>query len=345
MFKIGLFSKLVQVPIHTLRYYDQIGLLKPNEVDPFSGYRYYSASQIPLLHRIVALRGLGFSLEEIHTALEENVTADAMSRMLRLRHTQINQELAEAQNRLLDVERRLQQIEHEHEISRYDVIVKQMEPQLIALVRATVPNHAMVGLLFSELYQALGEQANAALGAKGIEPGQSMVLWYDAEYKTYNVDGAAALVLRHRVPDQGNMEVVELPACTMATTIHHGSYDTLHKAHEALLLWIDSNGYEIVGPEREVYLYNTQPVRRDDPSYITEIQYTVEPARVETKHKPKGKQLKGIMERDEIVPIPEKRVKFFGTTGKMLLPCPATLAEILNGVQENHTQIAHGARP
>jgi DNA-binding transcriptional MerR regulator/predicted transcriptional regulator YdeE/alkylated DNA nucleotide flippase Atl1 len=334
MFKIGVFSKLVQVPIHTLRYYDQIGLLKPNKVDPFTGYRYYSASQIALLHRIVALRGLGFSLEEIHTALEENVTAEAMSRMLRLRYTQINHELREAHNRLLDVERRLQQIEHEHEVSRYDVIVKQVEPQLVALVRATVPNHAMIGLLFSEVYQALGKQVNTALGPQGVEPGQSMVLWYDTEYKTYNVDGAAAFVLRHRVPDKGNMEVVELPACTMATTIHHGSYDTIHEAHEALLLWIDSNGYQIVGPEREVYLYNTQPVRRDDPSYITEVQYTVEPARAEKAPKPKGKQLTGVMEADEIVPIPEKRVKFFGTTGKMLLPSPATLAAILNRIQE-----------
>src|SRR6185369_7341730 len=88
------------------------------------------------------------------------------------------------------------------------------------------------------------------------------------------------------------------------------------------------------GPDREVYLYNSQPVRRDDPSYITEVQYTVEPKRAETAPKAKGKQLTGVMEADEIVPIPEKRVKFFGTTGKMLLPSPATLAVILNRIQE-----------
>jgi DNA-binding transcriptional MerR regulator len=44
MLKIGEFSKLAQVPVPTLRYYDQVGLLQPVEVDRLTGYRYYSAS-------------------------------------------------------------------------------------------------------------------------------------------------------------------------------------------------------------------------------------------------------------------------------------------------------------
>jgi effector-binding domain-containing protein len=74
------------------------------------------------------------------------------------------------------------------------------------------------------------------------------------------------------------MHVHELSAVTMAATIHHGSYNTIGEAHEAVLKWIEANGYRIVGPDREVYLYNTMPIRRDDPSYITEIQYPVEKA-------------------------------------------------------------------
>ena len=67
MLKIGEFSKLVQVPVPTLRYYDQVGLLKPVEVDRFTGYRYYSASQLPRLNRI----RLGFSLEQIAVVLAD----------------------------------------------------------------------------------------------------------------------------------------------------------------------------------------------------------------------------------------------------------------------------------
>src|SRR5215468_3482043 len=97
MFKIGEFSKMVQVPVPTLRYYDQMGLLKPVEVDRFTGYRYYSASQLPRLHRILALRGLGFSLEQIGAVLDEGLSVEQIRGMLRLRHAQISQQLAEVQ--------------------------------------------------------------------------------------------------------------------------------------------------------------------------------------------------------------------------------------------------------
>src|SRR5215475_2195954 len=130
MIKIGEFSKLVQVPVPTLRYYDQLGLLKPVEVDRLTGYRYYSASQLPRLHRILALKGLGFSLEQIGAVLDEGLTAEQMRGMLRLRHAQISQQLAEVQSQLVEVEMRLRQIEREATTPAYDVILKQVEPQL-----------------------------------------------------------------------------------------------------------------------------------------------------------------------------------------------------------------------
>src|SRR5215213_8051419 len=132
MIKIGEFSKLVQVPVPTLRYYDQVGLLKPIAVDRFTGYRYYSASQLPRLHRILALKGLGFSLEQIAEVLVEGLTLEQMRGMLRLRHAQISQQLADMQSQLLDVEGRLEQIESEEQLSTYDVLLKHVEPQWVA---------------------------------------------------------------------------------------------------------------------------------------------------------------------------------------------------------------------
>ena len=89
MLKIGEFSRLAQVPVPTLRYYDQVGLLKPVAVDRATGYRSYSASQLPRLHRILALKGLGFSLEQIAALLGEDLSPEQMRGMLRLRHAQI----------------------------------------------------------------------------------------------------------------------------------------------------------------------------------------------------------------------------------------------------------------
>jgi DNA-binding transcriptional MerR regulator/predicted transcriptional regulator YdeE len=276
--KIGEFSKLVQVTVPTLRYYDQVGLLKPVRVDPFTGYRYYSASQLPRLHRILALKGLGFSLEQIGKALDDGLTLEEMRGMLRLRHAQISQQLAEVQSQMLEVEARLQQIEREEQLSTYDVILKQVDPLLVALVRSILPRHSASGSLFPEVYDAIVPHVAEALGPHPGQGGQTMVLWYDTEFKENEVDGAAAFILRCRVPEKGRMKVEELPASLMAATIHHGSYNTIGQAHEAILKWVEANGYRIVGPDREVYLYNAAPIRQDDPSYVTELQYPVEKA-------------------------------------------------------------------
>ena len=278
MIKIGEFSKLVHVPVPTLRYYDQVGLLKPVEVDRFSGYRFYSASQLPRLHRILALKGLGFSLEQIGLVLAEGLSPEQMRGMLRLRHAQIRDELAGMQNQLVEVEVRLQQIEREDLLSAYDVILKQVDPQLVASVRAILPSHSSSGSLFVEVYDAIGVHVCEALGPHPGEGGQTLVLWYDNEFKERDVDGAAAFILRCLVPESGRMHVHELPAATMAATVHHGSYNTIGNAHEAVLKWVEANRYRIVGPDREIYLYNTMPINLDNPSYVTEIQYPVEKA-------------------------------------------------------------------
>ncbi len=73
MFKIGEFSKLSQVTVKTLRYYDEIGLLKPAEVDRFTSYRYYSVDQLPRLNRILALKDLGLSLDQVAHLLDGNL--------------------------------------------------------------------------------------------------------------------------------------------------------------------------------------------------------------------------------------------------------------------------------
>jgi DNA-binding transcriptional MerR regulator/predicted transcriptional regulator YdeE len=278
MIKIGEFSKLVQVPVATLRYYDQVGLLKPVAIDQWSGYRFYSASQLPRLHRILALKGLGFSLEQIGAVLDEGLTPEQIRGMLRLRHAQISQQLADAQIQLREVEVRLDQIEREDQLPRYDVMLKHVQPTLVASVRAILPGHSDSGSLFGEVYDAIEPHVAAALGPHPGQGGQTMVLWYDTEFKEREVDGAAAFILRCPVPERGRMRVHELPAATMAATVHHGPYATLGQAHEAILTWIEANGYRIAGPDREVYLYNAMPIRLDDPSYVTEVQYPVEKA-------------------------------------------------------------------
>src|SRR5262250_563113 len=104
MIRIGDFSKLSRVSIKALRYYDEMGLLKPAHVDRFTSYRYYEFHQLSRLYRILALKDLGFSLEEIGRLLEGNLSTEQMRGMVRLRQAEIRQRVVEDRGRLERVE-------------------------------------------------------------------------------------------------------------------------------------------------------------------------------------------------------------------------------------------------
>jgi DNA-binding transcriptional MerR regulator len=106
MFKIGDFSKLSRVSVKTLRYYDEVGLLKPIQIDRFTGYRFYSVDQLPRLNRILALKDLGFSLEQIGRLLDEELPPSELRGMLRLKQGELQQQVDEQQSRLARVEAR-----------------------------------------------------------------------------------------------------------------------------------------------------------------------------------------------------------------------------------------------
>ncbi len=266
MLKIGDFSKLTQVPVKTLRYYDEMGLLDPHLVDASTGYRYYSANQLPKLHRILALRDLGFSLEQIGKLVKDGVTADELRGMLKLRQSEQEDRVREEQDRLARLQARLRLIEQEGIMTK-EVVLKEIAPQWIASVRSTIPAYPAVGMLYGELYGMVGP---AALG------GLPVALWHDPEYKERDVDAEAGVYLKHSIPAQGRVKVYELPPVNAASIMHQGAYNRLSESYDAVLRWVEANGYRVAGPIRELYLHTSQPVRQDDESYVTEIQVPVE---------------------------------------------------------------------
>ena len=102
MFKIGEFSKLGQVSVRMLRHYDQMGLLKPGHTDKWTGYRYYTLEQLARLNRIVALNGLGLTLQQIGDLLakDDQLPVERLRGMLMLRRAEIERELQEKQFQL-----------------------------------------------------------------------------------------------------------------------------------------------------------------------------------------------------------------------------------------------------
>lgn len=275
MFKIGEFARLTRVPLKTLHYYDDIDLFKPESVDVFTGYRYYSFDQLPRLNRILALKGLGFSLEQIRKLLDSNVSTDELRGMLRLRRAQLEQQVEDVQDMLTQVEIRLKQIELEGNVPQIDVLIKAVEPLTIAGAREVVPDPA----LMRERCIAL-DKATCKLieSAKLKTDGTSFALYYSADEKGIDVEMAYAVDAPAKTPSaQGNAAVHELPAATVAYAVYKGSYDDFGAVGQlsgAIAKWAEENGYRITGAVREWYL--RPPRGPADLNAVMEIQYPVE---------------------------------------------------------------------
>jgi effector-binding domain-containing protein len=272
MIRIGDFSKLSRVSVKTLRFYDEMGLLKPVEVDRFSGYRYYEYGQLACLNRILALKDLGFALEEIRKLLESDLPAEQLRGMLKLREAESRQRVQEEAERLMRIEARLRQIEQEDVMSKYDVVIKKIEPLKVASLRGVVPTPPEQGVLWRELEGYL-----AMHRVRGIGP--CLSLYHDDEYREQDWDIEVCAPIAEDVPPSKRIAVQVLPSmAAMACTIHEGPFVTIGEAYDAVMRWVDENGYQIIGPVREVYLKEAEHGSQTDPGTVTEIQVPVEKA-------------------------------------------------------------------
>jgi DNA-binding transcriptional MerR regulator len=264
MFKIGEFSRFSQVTVKTLRYYDEIGLLKPAEVDRFTGYRYYSAQQLPRLNRILALKDLGLSLEQVGALLEGELSPDQIRGMLRLKQVELEEQLETEQARLRRVELRLKRIEQEEMMSSQEVAIKQVPAQIVASVRDTIPVSNLAPL-FNEVFGYLAQVRVNPLGPP-------MGIYHDQEFNPEAADMEVAVPVGAAVPEGGRVRSYELPAVEeMACVVHQGAYDSIGGTYGQLMAWVEQHGYRIAGPVREVYLRG--PESGDDAAtYVTEIQ-------------------------------------------------------------------------
>lgn len=280
MIRIGDLSKISRVSVKTLRYYDEIGLLKPVAVDPSTGYRLYEYRQLLALHRILALKDLGFSLEEIGKLLDGNLTTEQMRGMLKLRQAEAREKVREEAERLDLVEARLRQIEQEDSVSKYDVVIKRVEPQRVACLRATVPTPPEQGLLWQELDQQLkGQHARMS--------GPCLTVYYDEGYRERDWDIEVCQPVEGEVKESGRVKVRTLPLVeTMACTLHHGPFTAVSAAYEAIMKWIDANGYRVSGPPREVTLNVVETpeggavrASQTSPETMVEVQFPVAKAK------------------------------------------------------------------
>ena len=281
MFKIGEFSRLSRVSVRMLRHYDQLGLLTPSQTDPFTGYRYYSAEQLPRLNRIIALRDLGFSLEQIAGMLEEDLSTDQLLGMLKLKRAEVEEEMKSEQQKLRRLEVRIRQMSEAPEDATYDVVLRDIEPELVAAYREVAADDDRIQQMFDLLETHVAQYD----GARADKPPLS--IYYDDEYREKDMDIEVAVPLRYPIPESEIVRVRQLPRLpNVACVVHVGEYSDIYQAYNALLSWIEANGYRMAGPIREIYLrygadgldFELPPtyLADDKHEYVTELQLSVE---------------------------------------------------------------------
>ena len=271
VYRIGEFSKVCRVPVSALRYYSDLGLLPPIAIDPDTGYRFYSAAQLPRLNRILALKDLGLSLEEIGAILDDELPADELRGMLRLKRAEIGQAVAEQQARLARVENRLRMIAGEGKMPEQEVVLKNLDPVHVLSLREVLTNPPDVGTMIVDGF--------SALMPAGIMPtGACFSIYHDPEFKPTELDVEIAFPVADQVTEApetpGGRPFTQREVCggKAAVTTFQGPYNELDRVYAAIGKWISDNNLQIAGPPQEAYL--TAP---DDPAGpVTEIRWPVE---------------------------------------------------------------------
>lgn len=286
MLKVGDFSQLGQVSVRTLQYYDERGLLKPAEVDEWTGYRFYSVEQLPRLNRILALRDLGFSLEQISRVVDDEVPAEQLRGMLALKQAETERQLSEGRSRLARVEARLRQIELEGEPSSHEVALKKVAPQTAVCARAVVPTMNEVARYRMDLY----ERVYRRLAKNRTEPaGPELALYHTREYTEENMDMEAAVPvdetsasLASAAPTDAadGVGIRELPAVLTMAYATFGGRDIwdIPGAVAALFAWVGENGYSSAGPMREVHHFGRELDHEDHDTLVIELQIPLQRA-------------------------------------------------------------------
>ncbi|WP_103503380.1 MULTISPECIES: MerR family transcriptional regulator [unclassified Streptomyces] len=271
MLTIGDFARHGRVSVRMLRHYDATGLLRPAHVDPATGYRHYTASQLARLNRIIALKDLGFTLQQVHDIVEEKVSTEELRGMLRMRRAELEAAMAEAADRLTRVEARLRSIESEGHMPTNDVVLKSLPAVRVAELTATAASYAPedIGPVIGALYEELFPRLEAA-GIRCTGPG--IARYGDAPEGGGAVTVHAGVQVAAELRDDDDLRVLDLPAVERAATIvHRGSMDTVLPTAQTLDRWIDAHGHRAAGYAREVNL--ECPANRDD--WVTELQTPV----------------------------------------------------------------------
>lgn len=259
---ISEFARLGQVSVRMLRHYDAIGLLSPDRVESGSGYRSYSPDQLHVLNRIVALKDLGFTLEQVGRMLHDHLDVGELRGMLRLRRAELEHQARAVETRLAAVEIRLRMIEKEATMSQ-DYVVKTVAATRLVARTATVDPDRL-GEHIEPMFDAVGAALRHICGSLSTPI---------ATYSETETGMDVAAGYAYAGPPPEDTEAIELPEAIAVCGVHLGPMKRIQESWQDLHRWVVNNGYNFAGPSREFYV---RAESDDQADWVIELQQPVD---------------------------------------------------------------------
>ncbi len=238
MYKIGELSKLSQIPVKTLRFYDNEGILSPDEIDEFTGYRYYSAAKLSDCYRVVALKELGFTLDEIRAQFA--MPKEQMALLIGAKEQELKTLQAQTEQRM-KILRQLQTALKEDE-SMYDIVVRDSDKIRVAFERRILQDRKESAVALEELKSKLPAEMIAD---------RVVMIDYETEYRSEGFDTGIGIEITGKLPQGSNLEekCICFPEKTASLICRDEEYD---RAVLALNKYIHDNPLQIVGPTYKI---------------------------------------------------------------------------------------------
>lgn len=263
MLKIGEFSKLSHLTVKALRFYEKEGLLLPESIDEWTGYRFYETSQLEEAAKIKAYRQLGLSIEEIKSIQKGSDLKLIFA---------AKAEKLKKQKEEIDV--RLSIINHilEDKKMKYQVTVKEIPSAIVYYTEVNIKNYAEMMTIIPELgteCMALNPDIKCTL------PPYEFCEYLDEEHKETDI------LIRHNEAvdrfgkESERIKFREIPEVKVLSIFHKGSYDEIGEAYAYIMKYAKDNGYKVSGLSRECYIdgiWNKESVEE----WLTEIQLPIE---------------------------------------------------------------------
>ena len=271
IFKIGEFSRLTQVSIRMLRYYDEIGILRPAKIDKQTGYRLYSIDQIPILQKILLLRDIKFSAPEIAVALN-NWNENSMIQQMEKKKKEIQNEIHLEEQRIGKIEMAINDIKEEKIAIHYNVFFKNIPPLKILSLRKVIHNYYCQGMLWDELFRFIEHEHIEIIHQND----NKIAIYHDQERKGFDLDVEVGIIVKELGENKDEFifreaEQVDTMACMMV----YGSYENIGNAYRSFVHWLEQHKqYNMTGLLRQIY--HKGPYDEENPNkYLTEMQTPV----------------------------------------------------------------------